>query len=70
MLNIREYNVGQIVDALTNPQNRHETRVRYSCSDEELYLPPDWLLQQYVDSGRAREWRIKVDGWVDKEKGR
>lgn len=63
-IDIRDYNVGQIVDALTSPLNRHETRVKHSCSDEELYLHPDWLLQHYVDSGRAKQWQ--ADHYYDR----
>ncbi len=54
--NLNGYNVAQIVDALTSPGNRHETRVYHSCSDEELYQNPSWLLQNYLESGRAKKW--------------
>jgi hypothetical protein len=42
-----------IVEALNNPQNRHETRVRYGCNDETLYLHPEWLILTYLEKGNT-----------------
>ncbi len=44
------YDLGlhDIVEALNNPYNRHETRVKYSCNDEQLYQHPEWLIMTYM----------------------
>ena len=38
-----------LVEALNNPHNRHETRVKYSCDDNELHNHPEWLVSTYLD---------------------
>jgi hypothetical protein len=67
MFDLKGYNVAQIIDALTNPLNRHTTRVEHCCSDDELYYHPDWLLKHYAENGGAEKWaKEHTDEFKDK----
>jgi hypothetical protein len=52
-----------IVESLNNPKNRHETRVRHDCSDEELYLRPDWLVQNWMETHPNEMDKIRDEPW-------
>ena len=56
LINLKEFSVAKVVAALTDPGNRHETRVKHSCDDEKLFLHPDWLLANFETSGRGKQW--------------
>lgn len=56
MFDLKGYNTHQIIDALTCPINRHCTRVEHSCTDEDLYHHPEWLLQHYYENKGAEKW--------------
>ena len=39
-----------LVEALNNPHNRHETRIKHNCSDAELYANPQWLIDHWLQT--------------------
>lgn len=49
----RGYTTEQIHEALTCPVNRHTTRIKYACNDYDLFLNPQWLLENYIKEGGA-----------------
>jgi len=56
MFDLKGWNLAQIVEALTSPLNRHATRVSKQCTDEDLHLHPEWLMEQFIKSGGAKDW--------------
>jgi len=57
------YNLTEIVEAISNPVNRHETRVKYSCDDEILHKHPEFLIDNWTRSGRAVEFIKEMGRW-------
>ncbi len=56
-LDLALYTREQIVEAMTCPVNRHSTREEHNwCSDEELHLHPEWLMEHYIRCGGAEEF--------------
>jgi len=49
------YNISitMLIEILNNPMNRHKTRVKYSCSDEYLYVHPELLAETYLADQEA-----------------
>jgi len=42
-----------LIEILNNPMNRHKTRVKYSCSDEYLYVHPELLVETYLEDQKV-----------------
>jgi hypothetical protein len=42
-----------LIEVLNNPMNRHKTRVKYSCSDEYLYVHPELLVETYLEDHKV-----------------
>lgn len=63
-LDIGEYNVAQIIEAVTCPVNRHATRVEHNCSDQELYYHPEWLIEHFIKHGGAEAFAQKRKDFI------
>ena len=50
------YNAQQILEMVNCWMNRHFTRVKHSCNDEELTRHPEWLYENFIESGGAAEF--------------
>ena len=46
-------NISVLIEILNNPMNRHKTRVKYSCSDEYLYVHPELLVETYLNDQKV-----------------
>ncbi|MEI6528467.1 MAG: hypothetical protein WCO10_02225 [bacterium] len=65
--NVEQYNLAQVVDAMTCPVNRHATRAEHNCDDWELYKHPEWLFNHYIKHGGALEFAKRRAEFADKE---
>ena len=51
--NLHKYMDDQVIEALTDPINRHAVRVHYGVDDWWLHDHKDVLIQWYLDHGGA-----------------
>ena len=58
-----EYNIKQIIEALSCPINRHCTRIEHDCDDLELYQHPEWLIQHFIENGGAAVFATKREAF-------
>ena len=63
LINRQCFNITQVVEALTSPENRHLTRVKYHCNDEELHKFPDRLLENFESSGLFQKFSEEQRRW-------
>ena len=63
MMDLKDYNKAQIVECFLSPQNRHETRVLHSCDDETLYRNPQWLMQNWIETGKCYQFSKDQNRW-------
>jgi len=56
MDDLKYWNMHQIVDCFLDESLKHECRVIHSCDNDELRRHPSWMMEQYVASGRAKQW--------------
>jgi len=63
---LEQYNLTQILDAVTCPVNRHAVRAKKTCDDWELYKHPDWLIEHYVENGGAVAFARRRSEFIDK----
>jgi hypothetical protein len=53
VFDLKLYSAEQVMEALNCPVNRHCTRVEHDCTDWDLQLHPEWLIQHYIENGGA-----------------
>lgn len=60
----RRYELNQIVEALTCPINRHETRVKHGFTDWDLHKNPKFLIVHFIEEGKAEEFSKRRSEFV------